>query len=253
MTIADQTRPDALGKTRTRFSLVPFVGLGVACFFVAHAIRLRDTGALSAQSYNAVLVWIAALGVWGLLMSWLSLSGRGRSPRFLTLLPGLWVPPFMVFATVAAIALFPALRSAFMTLASGIPDDQFILLQVIRIAAIGSIIKTSLGRLPPPFGFGTGIPDFLFAVSAVIMLLTGAYAGLGPGILIAWNIVGALIFIAAAVIMQLCLPGPLQIFRREPDGRELLDFPLFLAPAVFGPVLLIGNCLHAAKYVLQGM
>lgn len=250
MSLIDRTHSEPSVKMASRFSLVPLVGLGVGWFFVVQASRLRDTGALPAESFNALLVWIAALGAWGLVMSWLSLSRRGRSPAFLRFLPGLWIPPLTVFATVVAMALSPALRSAFVAMASGIDDDQLILLQVLRVAAIGSLIKTSFGRLPPAFGFGTGIPDFLFGISAAALLVTGGYMGLSPSIIVAWNIVGALIFVGAAVILQLCLPGPLQIFRSEPDGRELLDFPLFLAPALFGPVLLIGNCLHAAKYLL---
>jgi hypothetical protein len=253
MMAVDQSHPKSSGQSSTRFSLVPFVGLGVGWFFVAQANRLYASGAMPAQSYIAMLAWIAALGAWGLLMMWLSLSGRGRSPGFLKLLPGLWVPPFMVLATAAGIAIFPSLRSALSVLASGVPEHQFILLQTLRIAAIGSVIKTSLGRLPPAFGFGSGIPDLLFGLSAAAIFWTGAYADLAPNLLIAWNIFGALVFIGASIILQLCLPGPLQIFRREPDGRELLDFPMFLAPALFGPVLLMGNCLHAAKYVLQSL
>lgn len=253
MSLVDTTHTEPVVEMWSRFSLVPLVGLGIGWFFVAQASRLRGAGALSAESFNALLLWIAALGAWGLLMSWLSLSRRGRSPGFLRLLPGLWVPPFTVFATAAAMALSPPLRSAFVAMASGIGDDQLILLQVLRVAAVGSLIKTSLGRLPPAFGFGTGIPDFLFGISAAALLVTGAYVGLSPYCIVAWNIVGALIFVGAAVMLQLCLPGPLQIFRREPDGRELLAFPMFLAPALFGPVLLIGNCLHAAQFVLQGM
>lgn len=253
MSSSDQAQAEPSVNILRRISLVPLVGLGVVWFWIAQADRLRDDGMSSAGSYNALLVWIGALGLWGLLMSWLSLSGRGRSPTFLRLLPGLWVPPFTVFGTAAAIALSPDLRSAFVSLASGVPDEQLILLQILRIAAIGGLTKTILGRLPPAFGYGTGIPDLLFGLSAAALLLTGAYAGLAPSVLIAWNTVGALIFIVAALIMQLCLPGPLQIFRRQPDGRELLDFPMFLAPASFGPWLLIGNCLHAAKYLLQGV
>ena len=252
MNAIDQTYSEPAGKSSNRFSLVPLVGLGVAWFFIAQANRLYGSGVLSAESYWALLTWIAALGAWGLLMSWLSLSKRLRSAGFLRLLPGLWVPPFMVFATAAAVAIFPSLRLAFFALASGVSEDQFILLQMIRIAAIGGVIKTSLGRLPPVFGFGIGIPDLLFGLSAAIMFSTGTYAGLAPGILIAWNVIGALIFIVASIVLQLCLPGPLQLFRRQPDGRELLDFPLFLAPALFGPVLLMGNLLHVAKFILQG-
>lgn len=253
MTSLNQANTESPNKLSSHISLVPFVGLGVGWFFMVQANRLRDAGTMSVESFDALIVWIVALGVWGLLMSWLSLSGNGRNPAVLKLLPGLWLPPLPVLGTALAITLSPALRWAFLALASGVPEDQLILVQVLRIAAIGSVIKTSLGRLPPAFGFGTGIPDLLFGISAAALLLTDASTLVPPTLLIAWNIIGALILILAALILQLCLPGPLQIFRREPDGRELLDFPLFLAPALFGPVLLIGNCLQVAKYVLQGL
>ena len=253
MNVLNQTNSGSPNKLSSRISLVTFVGLGVGWFFLVQAIRLGHAGTMSVESFDALIVWIVALGVWGLLMSWLSLSGNGRNPAFLKLLPGLWLPPLPVLGTALAITLSPALRSAFFALASGVPEYQLILFQALRIAAIGSVIKTSLGRLPPAFGFGTGIPDLLFGISAAALLLTNASTLVPPTLLIAWNIIGALILIVAALILQLCLPGPLQIFRREPDGRELLDFPLFLAPALFGPVLLIGNCLQVAKHVLHGL
>lgn len=231
-------------------SLVPLVAAGIAVFWWAHAARLHDAQVLATGSFNALLAWLTGMALWGALTSWLSLSGRYRQARVLALLPGLWLPPLPVMATVVALAVSPALRDAFLALASGIPQDKFMLMQTLRIAAIGGLTKTILGRLPPAFGFGTGIPDLLFGLSAAALLWTGAYATLAPETIVAWNMFGALVFMIAPLILQLTLPGPLQFFKREPDGRELLDFPMVLAPTLLGPLLLIGNFLHAAKLYL---
>lgn len=229
---------------------IPIVALGVASFWLWHAVRLHDGGALPGEGFIALLVWFASMTLWGLATSWLSVSGRYRRPEVLSLAPGLWVPPLPVAATAVALLVSPALRNAFLALAEGITQDQFILMQTLRIAAIGGVTKAILGRLPRAFGLGTGIPDLIFGISAAVMLGTGSYAALAPATLAAWNIAGALIFIMAALILQLTLPGPLQLFRGTPDGRELLDFPMVLAPTLLGPLLLIGNILHAAKLVL---
>lgn len=234
-------------KAAWGISLVPLVAAGIALFWMVHATRLHDAGHLPADAFGALIGWLGGMATWGVIVSWLARSGRFRQATFLRLLPGLWLPPFTVLATVAALLAFPPLQSAFSALCAGISDDAFILLQVVRIAAIGGLTKTILGRLPPAFGFGTGIPDLLFGLSAAALLWSGAYIHLDPVLLAAWNIFGALVFMMAAVVLQLTLPGRLQVFRSLPDGRELLDFPMVLAPALLGPLLLIGNFLHAAK------
>jgi len=243
------TTPEKTGRA-PYVSLVPLVAAGIAAFWLVHAMRLHEAQMLPTASFDALLVWLIGMGLWGVVTSWLSLSGRYRQPHFLALLPGLWLPPLPVLATAMALAAFPALRDAFLALANGISGDQFMLVQMLRIAAIGGLTKTILGRLPPAFGFGTGIPDLLFGLSAAALLWTGAYASLAPATMIAWNIFGALVFMIAPLILQLTLPGPLQVFKRAPDGRELMDFPMVLAPTLLGPLLLIANFLHAAKLYL---
>lgn len=236
----------------SRVSLIPIVASGVALFWLWHAVTLHGSGALSNAALTAQLTWLAALMLWGIVVSRLALSGRTRSTAVLSVLPGLWIPPLAVFATVAASALSPALRSAFLNMAQGVPHEHFLWVQALRIAAIGGVAKTYLGRLPPAFGYGIGVPDLVFGCSAVILAATGAAAALPAPVMMAWNVFGAAVFLGAPMILQLTLPGPLQIFRGHPDGRELLDFPMILAPSLLGPLLLIGNVLHIVKLTAAG-
>ena len=59
-----------------------------------------------------------------------------------------------------------------------------------------------------------------------------------------WNLVGALVIVPAApTLLQLGLPGPLQVFSYLPDARAVLTYPMSIAAIVGVPVFVLINLL----------
>lgn len=57
-----------------------------------------------------------------------------------------------------------------------------------------------------------------------------------------WNLVGALVIVPSApVLLQLGLPGPLQVFPATPDARAVFSFPMSIAPMIGVPLLVLTN------------
>lgn len=228
-----------------RLSTIPILAAGLGAFWVAEALALRRSGALSEDALPLVWFWLGALAVWGVVSGWLSLSGRYASPQFIAAWPGLWLPAMPVARTAVMLLASPLARDAATALSRGIADADFVLLQAMRLAAIGSVFKALAGKMPRGFGLGLGIPDALFGASALAIALIGTDAVPGPALLL-WNAVGAALLLTALPMLQLSLPGPLQRFRSQPDGRVLFVFPLVLAPTVVAPLFLLANLAHVA-------
>jgi hypothetical protein len=133
-----------------------------------------------------------------------------------------------------------------LTLASMVPAEHFVWLQALRILAVGSILKVRSGDLPASFGLGLGIPDTIFGLSALGLALSGMVGLLSSMALVAWNLLGAAILLAAPLVLQLGLPGRLQTFKENPDGRALFAFPMALAPTLIAPLFPFANILQVA-------
>lgn len=235
----------ALADRSRSISAMPLLAAGLLLFWLGHATALTADARLSSNGLLAIIGWVALLALWGALSSWLALSGRYRAPAMLSSIPGLWTPAVPVTITVLLIALPIGFREAMIDLATGIGTRDFLLLQCLRLAAIGSIIKAYSGVLPRAFAGGLGVPDALFGLSAVILLATGE-TGLSPALLITWNAIGAAILLAAPLMLPLTMPGRFQFFRAQPDGTALFRFPMVLAPTLLAPLLLIANLVHIA-------
>ena len=74
------------------------------------------------------------------------------------------------------------------------------------------------------------MPDFLFAVSAVVLVVLGTNDPLAHGFLIAWHLFGFSIFTGAGVSMFFSVPSPLRIYHMQPDASIVFQFPMVLAP-----------------------
>lgn len=231
--------------TGPRFSTIPILAAGLGAFWAVEALALRRSGALSDGSLLIVWCWLGVLALWGVASGWLSLSGRYTRPRFIMALPGLWLPAVPVALTAVTLLVSPLARDAATVLSRGIADADFVLLQAMRLAAIGSVVKARAGKIPKSFGLGLGIPDAACGASALAIVVIGTDAVPGTALLW-WNVAGAALLLAALPMLQLSLPGPLQRFRSQPDGRALLLFPLVLAPTVVAPLFLLANLAHAA-------
>lgn len=225
-------------------STLPFLCAGLALFWVWLGGRSFARGQIGAAGLFSIMLWMAALAAWGVATARLSLSGYYASAGFLALMPGLWWPLIPAFITVAFLVL-PPFRSALVAVVVH-HSRALVLIHVLRIAAIGGVLKGFNGLLPASFALPVGIPDFLFGLSALAIGMIWKVEGWSTRTLIAWNLLGLAVIMPAPILMQLGLPGPFHIFTSAPDARVLFEYPMVLAPTLVVPLFIIMNAIHAA-------
>jgi hypothetical protein len=121
------------------------------------------------------------------------------------------------------------------------------LIHVLRLLAIGTVVKYRQGELPLHFIVLGSMPDFLFAVSAVgVSVMT--YSGSLPSeVLAVWHSVGLLVFLGAGVSMFFSVPSRLRIYDSRPDASIVFRFPMVLAPNFTVPLFMLAHLFALAK------
>lgn len=225
-------------------SLVPVlivVQLGSLVFFTRRAAR-RNT--LSDPQRKGLYSIVALWAVWALLSGYFGADGGYVSESILATLPALWVPLIPIASTLIVLALVPEIRSAARVLVDTTPAQYFIYFQALRISAVGTLYKTSIGEFPAYFEIGVGIPDLLYGLSALLLARRARHNRIGKSGLLAWNLIGFLIIVPTApLLIQMGLPGPLQVFTTPPTALALYEYPMALAPSVTVPFFVMFNML----------
>lgn len=231
-----------------KFSSIPLIFLAIAGFWVWATESAYSRHKITARQRKSIWLWLLALALWGAMTTSLAVSGFYRSEVFLNLLPGFWVPLAPVLISLILLLIWPRLRSALFEVTAQTSPRAFMLLHAVRIAAIGGVFKAHQGLLPPSFAYPIGIPDLLFGLLSLLLALN--YPRIAPDrrTIIAWNGLGMLSLMAAPVLMQMGLPGPLYVFQTQPDARSLFDFPMVLAPTLVVTWMFFINAWHS--YVL---
>jgi len=215
---------------------VPFLVATALCALVASGWRAQSLGAISTSEVHACSILFAVLCVWIVASSALAISGvylNEQALRFLPLLCGFLVPISIV---AAALWFSPVLRSGTLGIIESLPLSSLIGVQAIRITAIGTISKYLDGDLPGHFILPVGIPDFAVGLTALPMAWWASRnVADAKSSLIAWNLVGASIFLSAGILMHVSMPGPVQFFTSGPTTRTLFEFPLALVPTFLVP------------------
>ena len=223
-------------------SLVPvliIVQLGFLIFLTRRAARQSTlSGAQRNGLYNIVALWT----VWALLSGYFAADGGYVSESILATLPAVWVPLIPIASTLITLALVPDIRSAARALVDTTPTQYFIYFQALRISAVGTLYKTSIGEFPAYFEIGVGIPDLLYGLSALLLARRARHNRIGKKGLIVWNLIGFLIIVPTApLLIQMGLPGPLQVFTAPPTALVLYEYPMALAPSVTVPLFVMFN------------
>lgn len=230
-----------------KFSSIPLLFAANAGFWIWAARAAAQRGRIEPAHVRAIHAWLALLTAWGVATAMLATTGAYRSAALLALLPGLWVPLAPVALTLALLA-WPRFRAALWQLSLHTPPRAFLWLHALRIAALGGIVKAAQGLLPKAFVFAIGIPDLAFGLASLALALNYRHVKPGRTGLIAWNLAGMAVLMAAPVLMQMGLPGPFHIFSDPPDARALFEFPMVLAPTLVVTLMFFTNGWHA--YVL---
>ena len=207
-------------------------------FIICTGLTRRAT---SNRSINAA----EARSVYGLLLAFLAwtaiafvLGLRGTHVDLMEHVPLLWQAfvPMVLWST--AFTFSGTLRNGLRGIATSTPGHWLVLIQALRIGALGGIIKGVRGEVASDFVFWIGIPDFLFGLSALVVGRLLLRKAIGPRVLMAWNLVGfSLIFLPTFV--------PMSYWMNEPGFSFIFEFPMVLAPSIVIPILISLNLLHA--------
>ena len=125
----------------------------------------------------------------------------------------------------------------------------FAYFHALRITALGTAAKTAGGEFPLYFEILVGIPDLLFGISALWIAHRARQGLLSESTFLRWNLLGALIIVPSApILLQLGLPGPLQVFTALPDARAVYAYPMSIAPMIGVPLFVLVNLAVAWRF-----
>lgn len=113
-----------------------------------------------------VMLFLLVLAGWGGLSVFLSITGRYSADSFLALYPGLWLS-FVPLLFAAATLGVRSVRKTFHQIVEHVPMTWFAGVQILRIAALGTLFKTAAGEFPVHVELAIGVTDLLFGLSAV--------------------------------------------------------------------------------------
>ena len=185
------------------------------------------------------LLWVTAYAV---IASILGARGVYTSDELLKTLPGLWLQLITVAIVVLPVVLFDGVRNGMRRIVDITPWHWFAYFHGLRIAALGTAYKTMIGEFPAYFEYAVGVPDFLFGLSAFWVARKAKQGEISEKGFLIWNLIGALIIVPSTpIVLQLGLPGPLQVFTSLPDARAVFTYPMSIASMVGVPLFVLIN------------
>ncbi|MEM9122163.1 MAG: hypothetical protein AAGB03_02470 [Pseudomonadota bacterium] len=222
------------------FSSIPLLLAGECAFMLiaaGHAARARK----SATPWFASGILCTVLVGWGIASLALEARGFYDNPQFLALWPG-FVTPLIPIGLLSLCLLIAPVRRGLVAIADTTPAHWFVLVQTLRIAAIGTLYKTWTGAFPVHVELAVGLNDLAFGLSALAVYALARAERLSSDALVIWHAVGvALIVIPGEIAIQMGLHGPIQHFSEAPTTEVMFDSPLVLAPSAVVPAFVLLN------------
>jgi len=194
----------------------------------------------------AVTGWALVMLVW---MVWVARAGK----RGLYLKHTRWLSNFIGINLVLAFGIlwFKCVPGAWHGVihAAGLATYQELAsIHILRLLAVGAIIKYLQRQLPLHFLVLGAIPDFMFALSAVVVTMLLNEHTLSHAFLIAWHTTGMLVFFGA-LSMFFSVPSPFYIWRTVPDASIAFKFPMLLAPNFTVPLFMLAHAFALVKLI----
>ncbi|MEW8354156.1 MAG: hypothetical protein AB2665_10190 [Candidatus Thiodiazotropha sp.] len=207
--------------------------------------RLHRREILNSAQRNQLALLLGILLIWGLFAGYQSDKGRFNDGAYYDLLPGYWLPYVPVVVAVAMMSVLAPLREGLRVLVDETPAHWLSGIHVLRILALGTLIKASRDQFPQLFAWFVGGPDLLFGLSAVLVTLLALSGKVNDRLLLVWHLIGAL-----AIVLPLA--GLMDLFMTEPLFPALFRFPMVMAPALVVPTLVMLNMLVAWRLFERG-
>lgn len=207
--------------------------------------RLHRAGILNSDQRNQMALLIGVILMWGMFIGYQSSVGRFGSEPFYNLMPGYWMPYVPVVVALSMMLSLAPLRDGLRVLVDETPVHWLSGIHILRILALGTLLKASNDLFPQMFAWFVGGPDLLFGASAIIVTLLARSGRLSNRFILYWHLAGAL-----AIVLPVA--GLMHFFMAEPLFAELFMFPMVMAPALIVPTLVLLNLLVAWRFYEQG-
>lgn len=224
-------------------TIIPLLILSQLLFLPFLAWKARRDAHITQTQFKATLIPVIGLTIWTAIALFLGISGILESNNFYQLYPALWLPVIPIAIVFASFAL-PTVKTGIASILTVTPAYWLAFFQAGRISAIGTAYHTLQGNFPLYFEVAVGIPDLCFGLSALVMGILIILQKINSRALIIWHIIGVLIIVPTApLLLQLGLPGTLQIFIHPPTAEAVYTFPMSLAPIMVVPTFVTFNLL----------
>lgn len=230
-----------------KLSTVPLL-FAIQVIAVAYANRraAKLNSAMQSKWIYSILIMLTA---WGAMCTYLAFSGVYQSSGFLNAYPMLWLP-VIPFVIISLPLVLQSARDSFRILIDSIPITWLVGIHTLRILALGTIVKAHNGLFSQSFATYVGIPDFIFGLSAILVLWLLIKRQISHSLLIIWNFIGILVIIPGALIVaQKGLPGLFYSIIETPTITTLFEFPMVLAPSLVVPLFLAFNLFTAIRLI----
>jgi len=206
---------------------------------------LLSSGDATSGYLTTVVIWITAMLAWVALVIYTGIRGffLKHSPWLSNLVGSMLVVVF----TVVLFGAIGVAREGLQSAASSMTDVQLVSFHVLRLLAIGAVIKYMQGQLPRHFVILGAMPDVLFAVSAVVVVIFASEGSLGRTFFIVWHLVGMSLFLGAGISMFFSVPSPFRIYHGKPDASIVFQFPMVLAPNFTVPLFMLAHAFALVK------
>ncbi len=227
--------------------LIVWLGLTELVWIAYWLLRTGDT---TPGYTTTVVAWIVAMLGWLVLVIYAGRRGFFlKHTRWLSNLVGVVI--VVAFAT-AVFGAVPAAREGLASAATATTDRELASIHILRRLAIGTIIKYLQRQLPLHFVILGSLPDFLFAVSAVVITWLAGNGLLAQAFLFAWHSIGFTVFFGAGISMFFSVPSPLRIYHGDPDASIVFRFPMLLAPNFTVPLFMLAHAFALVKLTAGG-
>jgi hypothetical protein len=121
-----------------------------------------------------------------------------------------------------------------------------------RIGGVGFLILHNQGRLAAPFATSAGWGDIITGLAAIPLAFMASRGRLPRGLLIIWNVFGALDLIVAIMLGALSAPGtPFQLFTEAPGTLAMGTLPWVVIPTLLVPLYLMTHLTIATRLRLR--
>ena len=208
---------------------------------------LRADGSTSGYKMT-VVAWVGVMLGWLVLVT---LTGRRgfflQHTRRLSNLVGVMI---VVAFAVILFGAVPTARDGLVLAAEATTDRELASIHILRLLSIGTIINYAQRELPLHFVIWGSLPDFAFALSAVVVTFLAGSGAPGQGFLLAWHCIGFSLFLGAGVSMFFSVPSPFRIYQGKPDASLVFTFPMLVAPNFTVPLFMLAHVFGLVKQMM---